>query len=190
VKIAAEHLTLPKQGETASGDAALFRRDGDAALFAVVDALGHGVHAAEVAQAGMQFLQEAPIPKGAIALMEGLHRRLQGTRGAAAMVCTWMSGRLEGCGVGNVELSALNVKIPIMLTHGIVGARIRALRGFHGAAGAGCRFVLYSDGISTAIAREDLRTLPRAAACRAMMEKHRKPHDDATIMIVDLEADT
>ena len=43
------HLSQPKPGEKANGDAVLVRRDGDALMLAVVDGLGHGPIAAEAA---------------------------------------------------------------------------------------------------------------------------------------------
>jgi negative regulator of sigma-B (phosphoserine phosphatase) len=185
--VAAEHLIVPKAGERRSGDAAIFRVVGGVALFAVIDALGHGPHAAEVADAGVAYLREASVDQDAVSLMSGLHRALAGTRGAAAMVCRWCDGRVEGCGVGNVELAAMRTRVPVVLTPGVVGTNVRKLRGFEGPAPSGSRFVLYSDGISSRLSSEEIGLLQRADACRLVMEKHRKVHDDATVMVVDVE---
>jgi phosphoserine phosphatase RsbX len=187
LKVASDHLIIPKAGERVSGDAALFRIAGDVALFAVIDALGHGPHAAEVAGSGLAYLQAASLDQDAAALVHGLHRALAQSRGAAAMVCRWCNGRIQGCGVGNVELAALRTRVPIVLTPGIVGGNMRTLRPFEGPAVAGSRFVLYSDGISSRFSNEEIGLLARPEACRRVMEKHRKPHDDATVMVVDVE---
>jgi negative regulator of sigma-B (phosphoserine phosphatase) len=188
MKVVADHITVPKAGERVSGDIAIFRTVGAVSLFVVIDALGHGPAAAEVASAGAAHLAGASLDQNAVELMGGLHRALHGSRGAAAMVCRWGGGRIEGCGVGNVELAALRTKIPVVLTPGIVGGQIRTMRGFEGPAPVGTRFVVYSDGISSRMSNDEIGLLPRVDACRIVMEKHRRSHDDATVMIVDVEA--
>ncbi|HEY2512333.1 MAG TPA: PP2C family serine/threonine-protein phosphatase [Polyangiaceae bacterium] len=187
LKVTAEHIVVPKAGERVSGDAAVFRRAGDIALFAVIDGLGHGPRAAEAADSGVAYLREAPLDAGVATLMHGLHRALAQSRGAAAMVCVWQRGRLQGCGVGNVELATIRTRVPVVLTPGIVGGHVRVLRPFEGPAPPGSRFVLYSDGISSRFSNEEIGLLPRVEACRHLMEKHRKAHDDATVMVVDVE---
>jgi negative regulator of sigma-B (phosphoserine phosphatase) len=182
------HVIVPKAGERVSGDAAVFRVEDDTVLFAVIDALGHGPHAAEVADAGVAYLREVPLDQTPAAWMQGLHQTLARSRGAAAMVCRWRAGKLEGCGVGNVELTAIRARIPVVLTPGIVGTSIRTLRPFEGPAGPGSRFVVYSDGISARFSNEQIGLLKREEACSLVMEKHRRAHDDATVMVVDVEA--
>jgi negative regulator of sigma-B (phosphoserine phosphatase) len=188
IKVAADHLGLPKVGERLSGDVAVFRVVGGVALFAVIDALGHGPQAAEVAHSGAAYLLDASLDQDAIALMNGLHRSLAGSRGAAAMLCRWADGRVQGCGVGNVELATIRTRVPVVLTPGIVGGRMRSLRPFEGPAATGSRFVLYSDGISSRISSEEIGRLGRIDACQRVMDKHRKAHDDATVMVVDVES--
>lgn len=167
----------------------MVRQENGIALFAVIDALGHGPHAQPVADKAVEYLQSANIDRGVREIMGDLHRALQGTRGAAAMICKWSLGRVQGCGVGNVELALARVKLPVVLTPGIVGMNMRTLHVFEGLAGAGSRLVLYSDGISSSILSDDLGALPRETACERLMEKFRKSHDDATVMVADVEAD-
>jgi len=188
MRVVAEHLIIPKAGEQASGDIAVFRTSGGVALFAVIDALGHGVAAAEVADAGAAHLRAASLSGSVVDLMNGLHQALRGSRGAAAMLCRWSEGRVEGCGVGNVELAALRTKVPVVLTPGIVGGHhIRVMRAFDGPAPVGSRFIVYSDGISSRMSGDEVGLLSRADACRTIMEKHRRAHDDSTVMVVDVE---
>src|SRR5262245_46849267 len=80
-------LSVPKVGETENGDLVVVRSDEGCTMFAVVDALGHGRHAAQVASAAAKYLEVAPLSRGALHVMEGLHERLYATRGAAAMIC-------------------------------------------------------------------------------------------------------
>ena len=60
------------------------------------------------------------------------------------------------------------------------------LRVFEGTMGAGARVVLYSDGISTQILGGDVRTAPFATACSSLMDRYRKSHDDATVLVADV----
>jgi negative regulator of sigma-B (phosphoserine phosphatase) len=191
VKVAAEFVTVPRAGETQNGDAALVRRHADGSvLIAVLDALGHGPLAAKAAAVGMGFLAAAPAEKGVRALVEGLHDQLRGTRGAAGMLLVLKDDKLSGCGVGNVTLRAIRGRIPATLTPGVLGGilTLSRLRLFEADLALGDRFVLFSDGISSRFDDEASRRAPALAICQAIMERHRKPHDDATVLVTDIEA--
>ena len=99
------HESVPCQGETANGDAVVVRHEGDRVLLAVVDGLGHGPGAADIAAEARRYLQELPFGPSVRAVFDGLHERLRGTRGAAATVCLVRGAHVEGAGVGNVEVS-------------------------------------------------------------------------------------
>ena len=62
-------LSRPREGESVNGDAVIVRRHGDAVLVAVVDALGHGPKAAEVAEASTEWLAAAHDVGGAPSLI-------------------------------------------------------------------------------------------------------------------------
>jgi negative regulator of sigma-B (phosphoserine phosphatase) len=155
-------------------------------MYAVVDALGHGRHAAEVAAAAGRYLEGAPISRGALHLMEGLHERLRATRGAAAMICVVSGNKVEGCGVGNVEMRCEHSRVPIVLTPGIVGGRLRSPRAFAGEIRSADRLVIFTDGVSSRFSLRDVRDLSPAAACRAILERGRRTHDDATVLVADV----
>ena len=191
MKVTAEYVSVPRAGETANGDAALVRRlDDGGVLIAVLDALGHGPQAAKAASAGMGFLSSAPLEKGLRALVAGLHDELRGTRGAAGMLLVLKQDKLSGCGVGNVTLRAIRGRIPSTLTAGVLGGilTLSRLRFFEAVLDAGDRFVLFSDGISSRFDDEASRRVPALATCQAIMERHRKPHDDATVLVTDIES--
>jgi phosphoserine phosphatase RsbX len=191
VKVAVEFVTVPRTGEIQNGDAALVRRTDDGSvLIAVLDALGHGPLAAKAAATGMAFLSAAPLARGLRPLIEGLHDELRGSRGAAGMILVLKDDRLVGCGVGNVSLRATRGRIPSTLTPGVLGGilTLSRLRLFEADLAAGDRFVVFSDGISTRFDDEASRRAPALAVCQAIMERHRKPHDDATVLVTDIEA--
>jgi negative regulator of sigma-B (phosphoserine phosphatase) len=182
-------MTVPRDGERENGDTALVRRDGESMLIAVIDALGHGPPAAQAAGVGKAYLSAAPLDRGVRYVVEGLHDQLRGTRGAAAMLLLVQAGQLEGCGVGNVALRSYRARIPALLTPGVLGgAPLQRLRVFSAELSPGDRLVVHSDGI---VARFDDEASKRASAletCRAIMERHRRPHDDATVLVTDVEA--
>jgi negative regulator of sigma-B (phosphoserine phosphatase) len=179
------HLVEPCRGELVSGDAVLVRQEGDVTLLVVIDVLGHGPEAARVAALGIGFLETAPLRRAGD-LLHGLHTALHGTRGAAVAICVIRDGRLDGCGVGNVEIRVLGSPVPTVLTPGIVGQRLHRLREFEGRLAIGDRLVCFSDGISSQVPLTELKGVPPRTACALVMQRHRRLHDDATILIADL----
>jgi len=193
MKLKVSEATRPKVGEQVSGDAALARAGDGEWLLAVVDALGHGPVAAEVARAAVDYLQKAEIATDVRTLVTGLHAALRDTRGAAAMVCR-LSARqahmqLEGCGVGNVELRTTGIAsaVPVVLSPGILGGTVRQFRVFRGELGLQSRLAIFSDGISGRFTLDSLRQLTPAQACARLMSENGRAHDDATVVIADCE---
>jgi negative regulator of sigma-B (phosphoserine phosphatase) len=187
VKLTAEYLTVAKDGEVENGDAALVRRWDDRALFAVIDALGHGPSAAAAAAAATTYLDAVTAEQGLREIMEGLHERLRGTRGAAAMVLLLHDGRVQGCGVGNVELRAYKGRVPAVLSPGVLGASISRLHFFESRPAPGARVVVFSDGIAARFDDDAARGLSVGETCRVIMDRHRRAHDDATVLVTDIE---
>jgi negative regulator of sigma-B (phosphoserine phosphatase) len=187
VKLAAEYLTVAKEGELENGDAALVRRWDGRTLLAVIDALGHGTQAAAAAAAATSFLDTVTSAHGMREIMDGLHERLRGTRGAAAMVLLCHEGRVQGCGVGNVEMRVYRGRVPAVLSPGVLGASLSRLHLFEGRPSPGARIVLFSDGITARFDDEAAKALPAGDTCRAIMDRHRRAHDDATVLVTDIE---
>jgi phosphoserine phosphatase RsbX len=188
MKLAIAHQTAPARGEFQSGDAAVIRAEDGVTLLALVDVLGHGPEAAQVAAVAVRHLRATPLANAA-AVMNGLHDALRGTRGAAAAVCLLRDHRLDGCGVGNVEVRVLGSPVAILLTPGIVGQRMHRLREFGGSLRVGDRVVCFSDGIMSQTPFTDLRRLPPGETCTVVMRDHRRSYDDATVVIADVETD-
>jgi negative regulator of sigma-B (phosphoserine phosphatase) len=184
---------VPCDGERVAGDAVLVRAissvndDNGDALVAVIDALGHGVEAAAVAATAIRYLEDVALSRTVLAIIEGLHGALRGSRGAAGMLCVVRAGTLEGCGVGNVELRASRGKIPVVLSPGVLGGHIRKLRVFRASLAPGERLAMFSDGLSSRLDLSLTRGLPASAACDLLLERFRRPHDDASVLILDLD---
>jgi negative regulator of sigma-B (phosphoserine phosphatase) len=180
VRLAIAHRVTPAAGEISSGDAALIRDDGGTTLVALIDVLGHGREAAQVADLAVRHLTTARLG-AAVEVVQGLHDALRGTRGAAAAVCLLRDGRIDGCAVGNVEVRVLGSPVP-----GIIGHRMHRLRDFGGKLAAGDRVVCFSDGVLSQTPFAELRKLPPTETCAVVMTSHRRSYDDASVVVVDV----
>ncbi len=184
-------LCEPAQGETESGDRVVEREADGERLLVVIDALGHGRKAAEAATVAEKWLLALEWPSAAVTsqgILEELHRQLRGTRGAAAMVCLVRGTRLEGCGVGNVELRSVGTSVPVMLSPGVLGSGspIR-LRPFSAELTAPTSLFLFSDGVSSRAPFTELARLTAAEACGVLARDHRKAHDDGSVLVAKLD---
>lgn len=188
MKLSLFHISLPKEGEIACGDAVVTRVERGVALLAVIDVLGHGAAAAAVAKRARFFLESVPLNEDARSITEGLHYALRGTRGAAAMCCVLKKGRIEGCGVGNVELRSLRDRVPVLLTPGILGVSLQRARIFDAPIAPGGRFLIFSDGVSPRMDLDRAGKLSTEDACKSLMERYRRTTDDATLLVADVEA--
>jgi phosphoserine phosphatase RsbX len=188
LKLSLFHICRPKEGEVVSGDTVVTRESEGAILLAVLDALGHGPPAAAVAEQGREFLLSVSLSLNTRIIMEGLHDALRGSRGAAAMCCLLKEDRIEGCGVGNVEMRSAVSRVPVVLTPGIVGVRYQPLRVFECRLVAGARILMFTDGVSPRMDVEPYQELPAQGACVALMDRYRRPHDDATLLVADIAA--
>lgn len=181
------HISLPKVGEHVNGDAVVVRGTVTDHLFAVIDGLGHGPIAAEAANAARSVLQTADFGVSVLELMHAVHAKLRGTRGAAATICVVRGQKLEACAVGNVLLTSVNMSIPLVLSAGVLGARVPKFRVCQVDLQPHVRLALFSDGISTKFRLDESRRLHPRDACKLAIERHRKNQDDATILIADLD---
>ena len=182
----------PLPSEYTSGDRGLaVDLDGEAALFAVVDGLGHGPDAAAAALRAVETLNAAR-GKRLEVLIQLCHRVLEGTRGAAMTLARvdFAASTLSWIGVGNVtaELVAkaptgINVRSSVRLTGGIVGYRIPEIRPAQVVSiRAGDLIVMATDGI----AEEYLENIDFSASASVIAEqilsKYGKETDDAMVL--------
>lgn len=186
MRLVTSHLCIPKVGEQVNGDAVIVREEGGITLVSVVDALGHGPGAHLAASAAVEELSVVNLTRGVQYVIERVHDKLHGTRGAAAMVCLWNGERLSGCSVGNVDMRVLGTRVPIMLTPGILGSRVRSYRIFESQLVPRDRLVIFSDGISSHLSVDETARMRLNDACNAIMARHRRTHDDATVLIAEV----
>jgi negative regulator of sigma-B (phosphoserine phosphatase) len=127
----------PLPTEYTSGDQGIAVGIGDgAALFGVVDGLGHGPEAAAAALSAVDTVKRAASERLEV-LVELCHRVLEGTRGVAMTLARvdFAAGTLTWTGVGNVTAdlvakapTGIQIRSSVRLTAGIIGYRIPEMR--------------------------------------------------------------
>jgi negative regulator of sigma-B (phosphoserine phosphatase) len=152
-RIDAGEYVRPCDGETLSGDIALVHWDNDGVLVAVIDVLGHGPDAHELAIQLSGILSKwltataARSPEGALSVLDESAR---GTRGAVAAVA-WLNGRtLAGnvVGIGNVRCRLFgSIARTVEFKEGVLGCRMRSQTPFSFVLRPSDVLILFSDGV-------------------------------------------
>jgi len=182
----------PRPGEDVSGDQSIaVGINGRAALFGVVDGLGHGPAAANAAISAAEALKNARAERIEV-LVQLCHRVLGGTRGAAMTLARvdFEAGQLYWTGVGNVTAnlvakaaSGIHVRSSARLTAGIIGFRIPEISPAQVVSiRTGDLLIIASDGI----AEDHLDHIDFAASAAGIAEqilgKYAKDSDDAMVL--------
>lgn len=118
-------------------------------FLALVDVLGHGKHAAQVANLSKEYLAQN-YSKQLTEIINGLHGCLRGTRGAVAAACRLDvdTGVLQYSGMGNIHLRLFGTSHETLITRdGIVGYMIPSPTQAQTRMMSGDILVMTSDGI-------------------------------------------
>lgn len=178
-------FSRPYKGLSICGDSFIIEERQGTTLVAVVDGLGHGYESSVAAERAVAVIREfGDLAVGP--LLMRVHQELKTTRGAAlGLMKVDDRGAGEFCGIGNIEVQALNGQPPsIFCLAGIVGHNMRTSKVMPVAMKPGDIYCLMSDGIST---RGNLKgCLPGTpeAVARRIVDHWGKDHDDATAVIV------
>lgn len=153
-------LRLAMRHEDACGDAWHLRADGQSVGMTLIDGLGHGLPAADAAQAGVAAAAQRGTAD-AVEVITAMHAGMSGTRGGAAAVARVevASGAVQFAGIGNISAGLHDAEgTRGMASHpGIVGVQFRKAQPFHFHASAGTLLLMHSDGLQ---ARWSLRDYP------------------------------
>ncbi len=182
----------PRPGEHICGDQAIaVDVDGAAALFGVVDGLGHGPAAAGAALAGIEALANARGERLEV-LVALCHRVLNGTRGAAMTLARidFQNHKLGWTGVGNVRanlvaksVGGVQIRSSARLVGGIIGYRIPETRPAQVVSiRTGDLLVITSDGISEDYLDHIDFAASAADIADQILTKHSNETDDATVL--------
>ncbi len=182
----------PLPSEFTSGDRGLaVDVDGRAALFGVVDGLGHGPEAAAAAIRAVDTVVRAGSERLEV-LIQLCHRVLGGTRGVAMTLARvdFAAGTLAWTGVGNVTAdlvakapSGIRVRSSARLTAGIVGYRIPEIRPAQVVPiSTGDLIVMSTDGITEECFEHIDFAASAVAIAEEILAKTAKQTDDAMVL--------
>ena len=183
-------IVRPKVGYRHSGDATIIVANDGKLLAGIVDVLGHGPEAHEVAVQAKHFLDNSLVLADPVELLKGLHNTLRGTRGAAAglAVLDAAKGLVRFAGVGNTAIRRFGSAADRLVSvDGIVGGTLRTLREQRMSLRPGDVLVMYSDGVRDHFEWRDHPQLLLGDAekiARAVMRLFGKDHDDAACIAV------
>ncbi|EMB51888.1 SpoIIE family protein phosphatase [Vibrio mimicus] len=181
---------VPYFGEPEAGDGYMVYQNEDDLLVVIIDALGHGPNAADLARAMERFLNEKA-NFDLTWLMQSLHEHFMGSLGAAVTMLhlDCRKNQFSGVGIGNNLLRKVNHSAQSFHAQpGVVGEMIPTLRQFQGTFQPEDWFILTTDGI-----RENLdlheADVPWAQSSALRMASYymdhfSKHHDDATVIVV------
>jgi len=179
----------PCIGERVSGDVAfLAERDG-VVFAALVDVLGHGPHAHELARRIEHFLEASWSPD-IVTTLNGLHADIKGTRGAVAgLGCLDIeTGELRYAGVGNTTIRRFDPHAERLYSvEGIIGAHMRDPVEQNLKMAESNVVVLHSDGIRENFEPEEYPQLlyqSARSAARNIVHRFGKTYDDAACIVL------
>lgn len=185
-------------GEHKSGDQHVVIEDGNTAMIAVVDGIGHGAEAAEAADAAVDIVQRHA-GDTVERLFSHCHERLSATRGAAMTLACFDSDddSLTWLGAGNVLAALVRDQgstqpehTDLLIRSGVVGSQLPALTSLRTELRHGDLLVLSTDGISarfieTVRSRENLQR-----QADRILANYQVPNDDALVLLVRYNGST
>jgi anti-sigma regulatory factor (Ser/Thr protein kinase) len=182
-------VSRPMPGETMCGDGFAGRNVDGRRQLLLCDGLGHGSPAALASQAVMRAFAGAP-NLGPKKLLEYVHDRIRGTRGAVVAVADLDPEvpTVRFAGVGNIAAFTMTDgqrKVMVSLP-GIVGHQVREMREFTYVLPAGGLLVLHSDGLSDRWDAADYPGLTDhspAVIALTLLRDAAKRRDDAAIIV-------
>ena len=188
-------ICLPVRGEHRCGDAWTVRYDDNAATLALVDGLGHGPVAADVADSAIAAFADAAAVDPAAAIGH-IDARLRGTRGAAVAIASIAEDgtRLRYCAVGNIagRLDGGGRWRGLVSGNGIIGGQYRRPQMFEYPVEAPGLLVLHSDGLRSHWdlgAYPGLRQRDPALIAAVLFRDFARGNDDVPVVVVGLRTD-
>jgi anti-sigma regulatory factor (Ser/Thr protein kinase) len=183
-------VTVPKGGETASGDAWAMELHAGGATFLVVDGLGHGPDASRAAGMAVDVLRRNP-EASAVRLLDLAHAKLRPSRGAALAFIRHerSAGEVAYAGVGNIAaviIDATGGRRAMVSHNGIVGHNVHRSEEYRYPWPRGALLVAHSDGLES---QWDLAAIPGimqrhpSVIAAALFRRHTRKRDDTVVLV-------
>lgn len=171
------------------GDMAVICRTAGCCFLGLVDGVGHGPKAHEVARLACEFLESRHQGGDLAQVMLELHEHLRGSRGAVAACCrvALETGEFAYAGIGNITVRILGpTPLRLVPQDGLLGSTVRLPVTRHGRLGRRDALVMHTDGI-----REHFETLDCVGLLQGtpeqlavgILERFGKRDDDASCIV-------
>jgi hypothetical protein len=181
--------TMP--GQTQSGDHYLVEDLASGVLLAAVDSLGHGAHAAHIAERAIHCLR-GPKNGSLVSLVQSCQEQLKGTRGAVLSMALFNTSdnTLTWLGVGNVagvlvrgDASATPRQEFLLLRPGVVGDRLPPLASSTVSVNYGDVLIFATDGIRDDFVGDLNTSMSTRQIAQQLIERHWRKIDDALVLV-------
>ena len=189
-KVDCHFVFRPLTGKTTEcGDTGVIRMDGSNCFLALVDALGHGPVAYEIACLAEEYLAghfRAPL----LEMIQGLHEHLKRTKGAVAALCRldMDTGCVDYVGTGNITVRTLGTSsFTFIPRDGIIGYLMPSPKQQRQQIFPGDVMVMYSDGLRphfNSLDCSDLLKSDAATMAQGLLERFGKNDDDASCIVL------
>jgi hypothetical protein len=180
---------VPYQGEPQAGDGHFVRRLDNGLLVVIIDVLGHGNKAAELARR-MEAKLENIATNDIEWLVKTMHDELIGSLGAA-MTAVYFDSKTQqatGIGIGNTLVRQLgNQYRSFSAQAGIVGELLPTLRPFSFEFQADETYLFTTDGVKENIDPDEMMFANSKALdylSSYFVNNYSKPYDDSTAIVV------
>lgn len=184
-------LCLALKGEEACGDRYALHLERERLLLLVVDGLGHGLLAAQVALEAVNSFHEN-LKSSPKEILQSIHGTLKGSRGAAMASAEILPEKNQVCfcGIGNIAGRIVPLKKDekrMVSYYGTVGVEVRRFKEYLSSFYQDDLFIMHSDGLSARWTRDDYPGLwlrhPTMIA-GTIYREHRREEDDSCILVV------
>lgn len=170
------------------GDIGVVKEDDEQYFFALVDVLGHGAEARKLALIIESYLIDH-YTSDLVTLINGLHKKIIGSRGAVATICRLNkeNSELSYVGIGNITVRILGVKsVRLVSKDGVIGYRTIRPQLQKVKLCPKDILLLHSDGIREHFDVYECKSLwtatPQSIA-KEIMDKFKKNDDDASCIV-------
>jgi anti-sigma regulatory factor (Ser/Thr protein kinase) len=183
-------ISTPMTGEQVCGDAWDVRTTADGLRIVVADGLGHGIQAAEAADAAVSAFEARSYVNNVDAL-QAIHHAIRHTRGAAAAIAEIRprDRTLKYVGVGNISTVVWHpggTSRQAVSHNGTLGYEARLFREYSYPLGETALVVMHSDGVSAHWSLEAYPGLIRrhpAVIAAVLHRDFNRGRDDATVLV-------
>jgi hypothetical protein len=181
-------VVRPRYGHRVGGDAAFVIETAHGLLAAVVDVLGHGEEAHELAVRMQDYLIENA-SGSVVDMLSRLHESYRGSRGAAVGLCLIDDeARLRFAGIGNTVIRRFGRSESRLVSRdGVVGGTMRKPAEEVLDLVDGDVILMYTDGVRAHFDSSDvprLRTDSPYVVAAGIVHRFGKYHDDASCVVL------